>query len=312
MEKLFNRIPLWVINAISTLSGILTIISTIFALFSIFNNWENTYKIVFLALCFFIILLIFRMRKYKKIAFETQQITSFCYHKLTHELRDLYFDIMRYHKDKSENIRNLTDTYQSQLSTILTYLCNIMEKYCGQKISSCIKLIVHSDSRIEDSTLITFCRSTTADTDRGLYENSNEPIKLCDNTDFLYIINPNKDANLNYFYQGNLKDYAKELNRQGKQYRNSNRNWENDYLGTIVVPIQIEHKRLYDSEIEDSSLHVIGFLCVDSKSTSAFLKRQERVNVDVLKSFADLIYILLSQYQHYLRKITEGKNNRDK
>ena len=181
----------------------------------------------------------------------------------------------------------------------------MMEKYCGQKTSSCIKLIAHPDAKIEDITLTTFCRSTASDTTRGMYE-AHKEIKLVDNTDFLYIVDPNRDSNKNYFYQGNLMDYVKELKKQqDKQYRNTNPNWEDDYIGTIVVPIQIEHKRLYDSTLEES-LHIIGFLCIDSKSSSAFLKRQEKANVDMLKSFADIIYILLSQYQHYLKKMSEN------
>lgn len=305
MEKFFNKIPLWIINALSIISGILTIITTVFTFFSFYKGWDNVYKFIFAGLLFFIILLILRMRKYQKIAFERQLKTSFVYHKLTHTSRDLYFDVMRYHKDKTENIRILTDTYKSQLSIILSHLCDMMEKYCGQKTFSCIKLIAHPDAKIDDITLTTFCRSTSSDTTRGMYEVHAE-IKLVDNTDFLYIVDPNRDSNKNYFYQGNLKDYVKELKKQqDKQYRNTNPNWEDDYIGTIVVPIQIEHKRLYDSTLEES-LHIIGFLCIDSKSSSAFLKRQEKANVDMLKSFADIIYILLSQYQHYLKKMSEN------
>lgn len=303
MEKLFNRIPLWVINALSIISAILTIITTIFTFFSLYKGWGNSNKYIFVTLCIFILLLVFRMRKYQKIAFERQLKTAFVYHKLTHISRDLYFDVMRYHKEKTESIRILTETYKSQLSNVLTLLCEMMEKYCGQKTSSCIKLIAHPDAKIEDITLTTFCRSITSDTTRGIYENHHE-IMLAENTDFLYIVDPNRDSNLNYFYKGNLKDYEKELKQQGKKYRNTNANWEDDYIGTIVVPIQIEHKRLYDSPLEES-LHIIGFLCIDSKSSSAFLDRQEKANVDMLKSFADLIYILLSQYQHYLKKMSE-------
>ncbi len=306
MEKLFNKIPLWVINIISFISAILTIISTVFTFFSIYKGWSNSYKYVFASLCVFILLLLFRMRKYQKLAFDRQQITSFVYHKLTHVSRDLYFDIMRYHKDKEENIRTLTDTYKSQLSILLSHLCEMMEKYCGQKVSSCIKLITLPEAKIEDITLTTFCRSNTSETTRGLYE-SNNIIKLCENTDFLYIVDPNRDSNINYFYQGNLKVYEKELKKQKKHYKNTNSNWEDDYIGTIVVPIQIEHKRLYDTLSEDS-LHVIGFLCVDSQSSSAFLNRQEKANVNMLKSFADMIYILLSQYQHYLKKMANENN----
>ncbi len=301
MKKLFNKIPLWIINALSVISGILTIITTVFSLFALYNNWNKKFIFVLVALCLFIILLILRMRKYQKIAFDRQQITSFVYHKLTHISRDLYFDIMRYHKDKQDNIRTLTDNYKSQLSILLSLLCEMIEKYCGQKVSSCIKLITRPEANVDDITLLTFCRSTNSDTTRGIYETHHE-IKLADNTDFLYIVDPNRDSNLNYFYQGNLEDYVKELRQQGKNYLNTNPNWENDYIGTIVVPIQIEHKRLYDSPLE-TSRHIIGFLCIDSKSSSAFLKRQEKANVDMLKSFADIFYILLSQYQHYLKKM---------
>lgn len=302
MEKLFNKIPLWVINALSFISGILTVITTLFTFVSLYKSWNNIYIFVFSGLCLlsFILILFFRIRKYKKIVFERQQITSFVYHKLTHISRDVYFDNMRHHKDKLENISNLSDTYITHLSVLLTHLSDMMEIYCGQKISACIKLITKPAVNIDDIILTTFCRSITSETMRGKYEKNSE-IKLVDNTDFLYIVDPNGDSNLNYFYQGNLKEFAKDLDKQGKKYRNTNTNWENDYIGTIVVPIQIEHKRLYDSPLEES-LNVIGFLCVDSKSSSAFLKRQETANVDMLKSFADIIYILLSQYQHYLKK----------
>ncbi len=304
MEKLFNKIPLWVINALSFISGILTVITTLFTFVSLYKSWNNIYIFVFSGLCLlsFILILFFRIRKYKKIVFERQQITSFVYHKLTHISRDVYFDNMRHHKDKLENISNLSDTYITHLSVLLTHLSDMMEIYCGQKISACIKLITKPAVNIDDIILTTFCRSITSETMRGKYEKNSE-IKLVDNTDFLYIVDPNGDSNLNYFYQGNLKEFAKDLDKQGKKYRNTNTNWENDYIGTIVVPIQIEHKRLYDSPLEES-LNVIGFLCVDSKSSSAFLKRQETANVDMLKSFADIIYILLSQYQHYLKKMS--------
>lgn len=150
MEKLFNKMPLWIINAISFVSGILTIAAAVLSLFSLYNDWNKEYIIIFIVLCLFIVLLIIRMRKYQKIAFDRQQITSFVYHKLTHISRDLYFDIMRCHKDKTESIRNMTEAYQNQLSVLLTHLCDMMEKYCGQKIDSCIKLITRPEADIKD------------------------------------------------------------------------------------------------------------------------------------------------------------------
>lgn len=311
MEKFFNKIPLWFINAISVISGFLTIITAIISFFAIFNNSSLIYRITIITLCFFIFLLLVRIKKYQKISFEKQYTSAFVYHKLTHESRNLYFDIMRTHKDKVENIRNLTDAYQSHLSNLLEQLCDLMEKYCGQKISSCIKLITKPDSTIDDAILMTFCRSLKSATSRGSYETTQNPIKIRDNTDFLDIIDSVNGANRHYFYHGDLREYDKKLREDGKHYRNSNPDWENDYIGAIVVPIQIEHKRLYDSKKEDS-YHVIGFLCIDSKSTSAFLPRHEKSYVNIVQSFADIFYILLSQYQHYLKLINEnGKNTRE-
>ena len=311
MGKIFNKIPLWFINAISVISGILAILTAIISFFATYNSSNIIFKNAILTLCFFIFLLIIRIKKYQKISFEKQYTSAFVYHKLTHESRDLYFEIMRTHKDKEENIRNLTDAYQSHLSNLLEQLCDLMEKYCGQKVSSCIKLITKPDSTIDDATLKTFCRSTKSATNRGSYETSKNPIKICDNTDFLDIIDSVNGANRNYFYQGDLKAYDNKLRENGKHYRNSNPDWENDYTGTIVAPIQIEHKRLYDSLKEDS-YHVIGFLCIDSKSTSAFLPRHEKSYVNIVQSFADIFYILLSQYQHYLKLINEnGKNTQE-
>ena len=302
MINFINKIPLWLVNAISVISGILTIISAIISFISFHNDGENKYKWFFLVMCLFVILLLNRIRKYQKLSFDLLHTTSLFYKRLTHDSRNLYFDIMKEHKDGTETISSLTNIYQTQLATILGYLCQIMEKYCRQNVSACIKLISQPYDSIYEATLSTFCRYSQGN-DRGMYEKDNVPIKICDNTDFMNIIDPNHDYNTDYFYQGNLKEYDKELRKNGTRYKNTNTNWENDYIVTIVVPIQIEHKRLYDSS-ENNSYNVIGFLCVDSKSSSAFVKKQEETNVDIVKSFADIIYILLAQYQHYLKKIS--------
>lgn len=68
MEKIFNKIPLWIINALSFVSGILTIITTIFTFVSLYKSFNNIYIFVFSGLCLlsFILILLLRIRKYKK------------------------------------------------------------------------------------------------------------------------------------------------------------------------------------------------------------------------------------------------------
>ena len=122
----------------------------------------------------------------------------------------------------------------------------------------------------------------------------------------MFIVDPNRDRDndKNYFYQNDLELFSKELEKQGKHYKNSNPNWKNDYVGTIVVPIRIDTNNLYNKE--NGSFDLIGFLCVDSKSKNAFTVQQEAFNVGIMKSFADILYVLLSQYRHYFEKL---KNN---
>ena len=232
-------------------------------------------------------------------------ITSEKYHRFLHEVRNVYFDIMHSHKKGTLNENELSSTYRTTLSAILDKLCDIVESFTGRKVSACIKLISYSEDEevinVDNAKLITFCRSTNSDTGRGAYEEEAKEILLKENTDFLDIVS--SETAKNYFYQGNLESYRKKLEAVGKSYNNTNKNWSKFYKGTIVVPIQIKCKRLYHQK-RDKAWHIIGFLCVDSLSKDAFVEKQERFNVDILRSYADAIYILLGQYRHYLKKLT--------
>lgn len=304
MKEKLNNIPLWFINIISVISGILTIITSIISFIKLYNNKNSFVCFFIITIISFLIILICRMRKYQKLHLEGLKVTSFNYHKLTHDSRDIYFDVMKEHKlNNDPDAKTLTNLYRAYLSSILNYLCNVLETYCNQKVSCCVKIVTEPKDRIEDIYLRTFCRSNNSETTRGKYETG--LIKLCENTDFLEIVNPVNGLSMNCFYQQNLLEYDKKLRKEGKYYKNSNPNWQNDYIGTIVVPIQIEQNKIYDSKLKNV-YHVIGFLCVDSKSDSAFLDRQAKFYIDIVKSFADIIFMLLSQYQHYFKKIMQN------
>jgi len=191
------------------------------------------------------------------------------------------------------------------LSIILDNLCEVLNSFTQRKISACIKLITYNEAEeiinIDNASLVTFCRSNNSDTDRQNYENHNKVILLKDNTDFREIVSNGNDKD--YFYQGDLEAYDKLLQKTGKHYDNTHKDWYNYYAGTIVVPIRIEFKLLYHQN-KDDEYHILGFVCVDSKSKDAFTEQYEKYNVDVVKAYADLIYILLGQYRHYLKKLT--------
>lgn len=244
-----------------------------------------------------------RIRKLKTAELlRTEQVTQNM-HNLSHNVRDVYFDVMHYHKKATLTEDLLARTYKTELRDILDSLCAMMTAYTGRDVSACIKLIAYNDSEDvfdkDSATLVTFSRSSNSKSNRGDYESPSTPIRLKDNTDFYNVVDEGNSKI--HFYQENLPEYAAELKKMHLEYRNTNKKWEDFYRATIVVPIRIKHSKLYHLR-NNNTYHILGFLCVDSMHTDAFTKQQETFNVDLMYAFADVIYILLGQYRHYLNK----------
>lgn len=313
MKEKLSELPFWFINLISIIACGISIFSvaTTLILF-ILNKITLKSSIIFIIIMLIIIItiLITRVRKYRIIASNRMEKTSINFHIFLHETRDVFFETLNSHKQNTLTTSELTRTCKNSLSNILDNLCEIMSSYTGREISACIKLITYNEDdeiiNSDNATLVTFCRSRKSNTNRDNYT-SHTKIFLKDNTDFLEIIS--NDNNKDYFYQGNLDKYAKQLTKVNQEYKNTNSDWKSYYKSTIVVPIRIKSEKLYDHTQEDS-YHIIGFVCVDSLKTDAFTAKQERYNVDIVKSFADIIYVLLGQYRHYLKKISLNENQK--
>ena len=109
MEKLANKIPIWAVNLITVVSGIITIITAFVGLGNLINindkqPYHWVYIIVIFALLFVVFIFFLQIRKYRQASSARLKVTSFNYHKLTHNCRDIYFDTMHNHKTKKENI----------------------------------------------------------------------------------------------------------------------------------------------------------------------------------------------------------------
>lgn len=306
MRKRFQDIPLWVINLITIISGVITIATPVFTfILSRKKEYSPSRYVVasFVVLGLFSVIMFLRLRKYRSLAKRRMEITSDNYHRLLLRARNTFFDVMHSQKTNSLTIGGLSEKYKHELSNILDNLCKVMNSFTNKEISACIKLISFVDAEetinVDNAKLVTFCRSNNSDTERDQYEQGKE-ILLKDNTDFYEIVSQDNDKE--YFYQRDLEKYDEQLKKVGKHYENSNKTWQKYYAGTIVVPIRIEFSRLYYLKKNDA-YHILGFLCIDSISKDAFSEQQEKYNVDVVRSFADIIYILLSQYRHYLKKL---------
>lgn len=310
MNKSFEKIPLGTINFITVLSGIFTIVSSIISIIAFFKLESAVFGWVCfsIGLILFNIVLLIRIKKYRFLAKQRMEVSSENFHKMLHSIRDLYFDLLHEYKKGDLTTSVLNKYCKTELSNILENLCEVFESFTGRTVSASIKLVCYNrtdeneDVNSEDVQLITFCRSTKSPSHRGDYErNQQKPILLSDNTDFLEIISTKNRKD--YFYKSNLLEYSEKKRADGSSYKNSNENWSGQYKSTIVVPIRIDFKKLYHLRDSKSPFHIIGFLCVDSEYTDAFTEAQEIYNVDLAKSYADIIYIILSKYRYYQFKI---------
>ena len=327
MESRMGKIPYWVYDLLSLISSLLAIITSIIALFKVTvkteTSEESTHNIPIKGLlllltilfCFAFLVCIIKIKKYGTVTRNMRQAFSKNYYQFLHDFRNEYFYILRKHKKKikkgkkNRRINELTNETRTFLINALDYLCEILHSDTGQKVCACIKLIENTGNVVTNidknkATVITFCRSKNTDLGRlSNDEKENSSIKIKDNTDFDCILNGQS-----YFYVSDLQRYDKKLRQSNNLYRNTTENYEKYYKGTIVAPIRIKKEHLHYTK-EEKGYDIVGFLCVDSLSTSAFRESEhyEYAYSHIVKSFAAEMYIILNKYTFYLSKIDGGK-----
>lgn len=105
--------------------------------------------------------------------------------------------------------------------------------------------------------------------------------KVKDNTDFSSIVDESKK----YFFVSDLKEYSAL-----KEYKNSDRNFLQEYKSSIVVPIQ-------------KNENILGFLCINSSDNLGNVKKNRKL-VDVVKPVTSLFCDYLIENQLAQEAIT--------
>ena len=260
-----------------------------------------------------VIILALRCLKYRTLSRKRMKSISGGMHTLTHKCRDTFFEIQHEFQKKTLGIDFLTEKVEICLQSGLDALCTVLEDFTGQTVSACIKLIEYSDSDVfqgidEDNARIrVFCRSTNSDPERKNYDHNPErkEMYLKDDTALLYIVGKRYN-HLNHFYQGDLDRFIKSCEESQVDYKCPTQHREHFYNGTMILPIRVLSEKLYYFKNRDT-YHVIGFLCVDSLSKSAFRPDQESYNCAVGNAFADEFYVILNRYRRYLVAMQQEK-----
>lgn len=253
-----------------------------------------------------------KVRQYKKSLWKRKTKVLSEYEKMISGFGDFYFEILKYYKQKQLSADILTSKVRSYLQDLLDNICEIYHVYTGQEIHSCIKIIGTQEKNydylndtidLEQATIHTFVRSSNTPRERKKAKN-NTPVPLNKNTDFKSIIQPNECNKEPYFYVEDLEAYEKTLEKNQQKYENTTPNYINLYKATIVVPIMMGHNKLHFTQIEnENEYHILGFLCVDTLSQTAFIDENKKQFIDIACTFAQIVYLVLNKYKYYYSKI---------
>lgn len=303
----FTKYFIIVFNFIASLSSIIGLIYTLFYE-EIDNNFSWIWIIsLIIVICSFIsFLLLIRSEKYDNWK-ECSRYASGL-HIILHCLRDMNKTIDDLYKrnnkiGKEDFLRLVT----SDCIDIMNKLSNILSDATQCKVRACIKLndfIKEDETNPENMNLITFARSGKDSVNFALKEQT-KSIKVTDNTDFEFIFNIKEvyeENRVHYFYKKNLKRYEKKLSKEPDKkdwYKNSDIHWRKRYNTTIVMPMRYlklsnENEAVYD---------IVGFLCVDSKKTGAFEKKNFNFTIEFLKGISDILYSYLNSCITFYKNI---------
>lgn len=313
VKRFAEQIPYWVYNLLSLVSSVITILGALggYLIIRQIPNVEiRVYWIIIVVFLFCLILLLFiKMRKYHTIAMQLRKQFSKNYYWYLHDFRNIYFDMLKHYKEneRKDTIELVTKDTQKFLTSALDMLTSIFDACTGEETFACVKLIENNgDKKIDRDAarVYTFCRSSN--TDRERIENDNSKNKkgvlICENTDFYEIVGSRTEPPQPFFYQGDLLKYAKDLEKVGKKYKNTRKDFDKYYKATIVAPIRV-HKEHQHFSVDKDAYDIIGFLCLDSLSTNAFRNDDEyrEIYSNIVKSFADEMYVVLSKYAYYIK-----------
>ncbi|MBR1810201.1 MAG: hypothetical protein IJ766_00950 [Clostridia bacterium] len=332
-SRIYEKIPdskKELVNFYAAVTGILAFVGNIGQIVvwlikniksSISNNvipWV-LFFVVLIILSILIIIFIKKVRQYKNSLWNRKTVVIKQYEKLLSGYLEFYFELLKLHKNNDLSIDVLNSTVRSFTIKLLDSICEIYSIYTGAEIHACIKTIgtekddfdYENDNIDTNSAIInTFVRSSDTQIERTHI--SSNPVLLKGNTDFLSILESKNPCNpYNYFYVRDLEKYKNDLEKRNLRYDNTTVNYLSYYRGVIVTPIMIRHSKLHFTNTEDEhEYHVLGFLCIDTMSTNAFIDENKTPFIQLAMSFSEIAYLTLNKYKfYYSRLIKEGKND---
>lgn len=292
----FNMPKYRLYDLFEVLVGLLGLIASIISIatYAIIPNSQLAFFYIVVVTSAFIIIFI-KTVKMTRVSQDRLYDFSESFHRYTDLLRDKTYVLQSlYEADRLTYglvLQNAGSFGQQTVDILSTLISNSTD----ERVSVCIKYFPDDQPRPdangflqeEDYYLKTLSRSTNTVSDRL---NNDGLVPILGNTAFMTIMNERKS----YFRSSNLKELKKI-----DAYDNTNQHWEKYYNATIVVPIRMK-MNISNAEIPDSRYNLLGFLCADSLSTSAFRDSDIAAYTSMIKAYAGGLYMYLEKVYTFL------------
>ena len=251
------------------------------------------------------IVLILLVARFWDLAIGRYKLYADILHQFNHMIRDETYTLFKHKNENSLTKEVLNLSLQNIGNESVNFLQNLLSKVTNNDISVHIK---HFPDDGKADVYRTLCVSTNSNPERKTIHDH----AISENTMMDRIVKGTE----NHFVSTDLKKtIALYESATQEHFKISYRNWEKWFNSIIVVPIRVRAS-LKDSKDKNSSEYIyLGFICCDAKERNAFRKSELIGHVDMIKAFADALYIYLdtiSDYSKYLlvnRPMVEDKKH---
>jgi hypothetical protein len=286
--------------------GALSTISALLAIYEVFQG-QGASVVVFglfttIGLC---VVFFIKVLKLSQVSQKRLFVFAETFNACTEVIQKDFHYLERIHNLGHLTAEQLLDNARATCQDFVSRLAQALSESTIERVSVCVKYFPENYPRgpkrirrSEEYYLDVLCRSHNTAAER-IKTKGWECVK--DNTAIVMIMKERKP----YFRARDLDRFNKARKEAGLgSYRNPNSNWHDHYRATIVTPISAE--RRFRAEGGEYEADLLGFLCADSLSTSAFRVVDIDAYTNLMKAFARLLYPYFDRMYSYLQEIDEG------
>ncbi len=277
---------------VQLLSGIISLITAGIALFSFYaENGRGFNFWLILSLFLSIFVLILSVIKYWNRANKWYDSTASSVHEFNHRLRDELYTLKLLSIQNKLTRETLLANVQKTGEFAVNLLGELLSEITRTRVSVHIKTFPVDTSTPNSYRTLCICAKT--DPNRKTIKDHS----IFENTHYLRIVSGQDSC----FFSENLSQTIKDYEKAGQKFLISAEHWEKRFKSILVVPIRIE-ARLKGIE-DDKKYDYLGFVCCDSMEKSAFKLKDKEAHLNLVKSFADGLYVYLDDIKGYLNSL---------